>query len=723
MADNKPKVSRKHAFIAGRFTIILFVCVLLACIISGYLFTTTIVHAKDWNKMATASLSDSAVLHPRRGDILASDGSILATNLRFFDVRLDLRAENFDIIAFDSLMPELSDTLAFYFPHRNSQEWQDYLRRAVSVKLSERSRGYPIVKKVPEDVANKVKKFPFFNTHRGNANYTGLVISPVTVRAYPFGDMARLSIGRVGVVNKKDRSRGLYGLEYAVDSLLYGQPGMMRRTLGTRGSYMAVTEPPVDGYHVTTTIDITIQDILETELGQMVLQSGADWGCAIIMEVKTGEIKAMSNIERDSTNRSDVYIPAMNRVVQRFEPGSVMKLMSMTVAMHYGYANPNRVYPIGHSYSYLGRPITDTHSPASLPVSRFIEYSSNIGMVKMSMPEYEHNTSLFHERLAELGFFDRFNSGIAYEKPPYFPALTNDKGGKLNLSRMIFGYTTQISPLYTCAFYNAIANDGKFVRPHLVKSLRDAAGRDSIIPISYVRDRIVTPAQAAQLRAMLHEVVWGEGGTAKCLKDRKVEIAGKTGTAKLLNIDKNTFFDSSGHRVRIPRGTRAVYLSGPVRVAFCGFFPYDNPKYTCMVVLSDTKAPRGPAASAGMVLKNTALKMYARGMLTPDSTFIVNPDHTQTPLLQASFNEQRAQDLGRLFAGSTVRRMPVPDASEQGRVPNVRGVCLRDALVRLESAGYSVNFEGDGYVYSQSPAPDTEAPYGTLVSLQLRNGR
>ena len=183
-----------------------------------------------------------------------------------------------------------------------------------------------------------------------------------------------------------------------------------------------------------------------------------------------------------------------------------MKVMTMAVALEKGFAKPiSRTYPIGHSFPYLGkRSISDTHSPATLPVSRFIEYSSNIGMVKMTMPHYESDPNRFREDLAELGFFDRFNTGIARERPPYFPKVKNNLGGRLDLSRMVFGYCTMIPPLYTCAFYNAVANDGRFVRPRLVKGLRTPDGRDSVIPVSYVRERMMSPENAAILRQIVN---------------------------------------------------------------------------------------------------------------------------------------------------------------------------------------------------------------------------
>ena len=602
---------------------------------------------------------------------------------------------------------------------KTHRQWVQHLRNGVSVPKEQRSRGWSIAKKVTREQADRIKRAPFFR--RFKPAYSGLVIEPQMVRSYPFGRVAEFSIGRVGQTSYDNRIIGRYGLESALDSLLYGTPGVKRRRIGTRGTYMAVDTPAVDGYHVTTTIDITIQDILESELGEMLVASKAEWGTAMVMEVATGDIKAMANLERDSVH-TDLYIPAMNRIVEWYEPGSVMKVMSMAVAMRYGYANLNRSYPIGHTYMYLRRAIRDTHSPATLPVSRFLEYSSNIGMVKMSIPEYEGNPNLFRERLAEMGFFDRLNTGIARERRPRFHMLRNNSGGMLDLSRMVFGYTTFIPPLYTCAFYNAIANDGRFVRPRLVKSLRSADGVDSVIPPSYVRDSILSRQQSARLREMMRQVVWGEGGTAKALRNPVVEIAGKTGTCKLVLEDKRPRVDANGNRLQLPPW-KGGYLDGHYRVTFCGFFPFDNPRYTCIVVINDPQMPyRGPAVSSGTVLKNLALKMYARGMLEGDPVFRPDPSPAERPLVHTSFDNDRRAALHQALGVERTATFGVPASGyPPGQVPDVRGVSVREALAKLEQAGYQVVFRGAGFVESQSPAPGTTASPGTRVHLNLKN--
>ncbi len=714
-----------HLKVIGRFVLVLALIGLIALAIVVKLIDTTVVHGAAYEQKGRARLSDTIRSAPMRGEILACDGSILATNLSYYDLRIDFRAPRFKIVEYHDSIPLLADSLAKYFTQRTRLEWENHLRRPLRDSVQRRSRSFLLLKAVPEDMMKKVKTtFPFFRGYR-KATFHGLKAEPVIRRSYPYGDMAALSIGRVGELPNRE-IRGVSGLEKALDTLLYGTPGIRTKRMFTRGEGYWDEIPARDGTSLITTIDITMQDILEYELGDMLIKANADWGTAILMETATGDIKAISNLERDTTSATPRCIEAMNRAVLAYEPGSVMKVMTMAVALNKGFAKPlDRLYNIGHSYAYAGRkPISDTHSPAQLPVSRFMEYSSNIGMVKLTMPQYEDNPNGFRADLAEMGFFDRFNTGIARERIPYFPKLQNNVGGRLNLSRMVFGYTTQIPPLYTCAFYNAIANDGRFVRPRLVKGHRLADGTDSLLDVTYVRDRILSSEDAAALRLMMHDVVWEQGGTAKRLRDPLVKIAGKTGTCRLA---KEAPRDSLGRRIPgIP--FTGGYIEGRYRVTFCGFFPYEKPRYTCIVVVSDPRgAYRGAAGSAGEVVRNVARKLYSRGLFAESTAFTPSPDEKPvgpTPTIYASFNAGRSAQLHNDLKLRTSRTIIRPDNASTARtgstVPDVRGVGLREALAGLEEAGYAVAFQGIGYVEEQHPAPGSAAAPGTTVRLKLR---
>lgn len=711
-----PKTRRRH--MRARYMLISVLLLIVAGLCVLMLLNTTVIHADEWNTKGIASLNDTIAVPPMRGEILASDGSILATNLHYYNIRIDYRASKINELRYLESIDSLADTLAHYYPRRTRAQWYELLAKPMRIAKAKRSRSYLVLKHIPYEDVQRVRNFPYFRRSR-NANRTGLTVERVLLRRYPYGDMARLSIGRVGETASNPQVRGISGLEQALDSMLYGVPGRAAKVLFTRGASYWTTEAPRNGATLTTTIDVTMQDILEHELGQTLVDCKAEWGSAMVMEVATGDIKAISNLDRDTVGGRG-YIEAMNHIVQAYEPGSVIKIVSMLNALNHGWVNLNASYPIGHSYAYAGgKPIRDTHSPAYLPVSRFIEYSSNIGMTKLIAPHYSDSTlNDFRADLARLGFFDRFGTGMARERPPYFPTLDPRSGGRVSLSRMIFGYATQVPPLYTCAIYNAIANDGRFVRPRLVKAMRLSDGRDSVIPVSYVRDSICSAANAAILRKMMHEVVWGEGGTAKGLRNELVRIAGKTGTA---GIALERPRDKDGKLILTSIPFKGGYREGKHnRVAFCGFFPYENPKYTCIVVISDPQGPYGPAATSGTVLRNFALKLYSRGMLDNTSA-MPEPQGTPRPTLYASASPSRhstvRSTLGQSVPGVSLLR--TPSSAPAGTVPDATGLGIREALVRLESAGYRVVFSGTGYVTETSPAPGTRLPRGSRINVTL----
>lgn len=712
----KQGANTRRLHIYSRYVLMSFIVLFFSGLCVIWLINTSVIHAEQWKQKGDSTLVGTRTIQPLRGDILADDGSTLATNLHYYNVRIDFKAPRINELKYLESLDSLADTLAHYYPKRTRDEWYSYLHAPMEKPKKDRSRSFLLLKHIPEWEMERAKTFPFFRRSK-KPGRIGFTRERVMVRHYPYRDMARLSIGRVGETAQCRQVHGISGLEHALDSVLYGKEGIATKEMGTRGTMNWHTQPAIDGTHVTTTIDVTMQDILEHELGQVLVECKAEWGSAMLMEVATGDIKAISNLDRDTVG-SNGYIEAMNHIVQAYEPGSVIKVISMVTALEDGYAHLNAVYPIGRTYAYAGgKPIGDTHSPASLPVSRFIEYSSNIGMTKLIAPHYEHNLNGFRERLRQMGFFDKFNTGMARERTPFYPTLDPKAGGRVSLSRMIFGYATQVPPLYTCAIYNAIANDGKFVRPRLVKKFTYPDGTDSIVPVTYVRDSICSRKNAQILRQMIHDVVWGEGGTAKSLRNKTVDIAGKTGTARIA-LERPR--DKDGKLILSHIPFKGGYREGKHhRVAFCGFFPYDNPKYTMIVVINDPQGPYGPAATSGVVLQNVAFKLYARGLLNNVSD-IKDTQTASRPTLYGTIRPDRAAILHKdLALTSTSILRTGKTSTKKYVVPDVTGLGIREALVRIEEAGLSGSFNGTGYVTSISPEPGTPLAPGAKVTATL----
>ena len=702
--------NKRH--ILMRYGIVVGIMLVFSTMIASKLFKTTVVQASEWNKKADQVLTETVPIEPERGKLLADNGSVLAANLQYYVVRIDWFTDG---IKTDTLMKDigpLCDSLAAFDSSMDAAQWKkkilqdrkeilDAANHPAPGKKARKNRAYRLFPyMLTHKEYERVRQFPFL---RRPKNKNGFYYEKHNRRMKPYGDMAARSIGNVGEDSLSSSIHGRSGLEMALDSLLYGKPGVAQSIQLTNGIVRAESVPAVKGYDITTTINVQLQDIVENELNDMCIESGADWGTCVLMEVATGEIKAISNLERNKTTGE--YVEGVNHAVLGYEPGSVVKTISMMVALEDGIVTDiNAPIATGSDWMYAGRNISDRpHGAATRSAREIIETSSNIGMAKLIVKDYGQNPGGFRKRLEGMGFFEPFNSGIGGETTPNYPVLGNKNWDKLSLTRQAYGYATTIPPLYTLAIYNAIANDGKFVRPHLFKKLSREGEPDSIIPVTYIRKQVCSPENARKLRTMLHDVVWGSHGTARhWVQDKRVEIAGKTGTA---------FINAAGQ------------YGAKKRLAFCGFFPYDKPKYSCIVLMLG--ADRGAGACSGMVLKNIALKMYARGLLgsMPNYTESSKDNTKETknyPTLFASMADNKANNIKRGLGIENPHVYARPQRIEKG-VPNVVGLNVREAIKLLEDAGLSVNFTGSGMVTGQSLAAGSEFARGQRINLRLRN--
>lgn len=699
MASRKSSRNENRRTILLRYSIISILILFFCGCIVWQLVDTTVINADKWNEKANRELSATTVISPERGNILASDGSILATNLRYYTVRMDYRAEKFADKLLVQQIDTICDSLARYFPQRTQAQWKTHLLKPLEKADTLRPRSYRILANISYADLQRLRSFPFFSIR--NANRSGMTVETVMRRVNPYGSMAKRSIGIVGQTKDNPEIHGQSGLEGALDSLLYGVPGIAKKIPLTRGIVNWTDTPATPGYNIRTTIDIKMQDIVENELNNVLTDVDAEWGVAVLMDVKTGDIKAISNLER-SKNPGGGYVEGMNRAVLGYEPGSVIKTLSMMIAIEDGIVRPEQTLNTGFSYAYAGgRAISDSHGVGSMTVAEVIERSSNIGMTKIITSKYDANPGGFYSRVKATGFLEPFNTGIRGERTPRFDSVPDNRGGRITLSRQCYGYATEIPPLYTLSIYNAIANGGRYVRPRLVSGL-SAEGVDSVLPVTYVRDRVCSEQTAQIMRDMLRQVVWGEHGTARRLRSDKVEIAGKTGTCYM--VAETGGYD---HRKRL---------------AFCGFFPADNPQYSCIVLTCDPRQNAfGAASTSGEVLKNIALKLYSRGMLGNSSDYRATaaPTANPTPTLYAD-GGRRSDGFGTATGlGTRHNRIPAPAQTPEGSVPDVKGLGLRDAIAALERRGYKVSFSGSGYVSSQSPGAGTTHTRGAAVALTL----
>lgn len=672
----------------GRYTFLIALMLLLAVWIAYNTFRNAVVDAGHWNKLAQRELSSSSrIIQPERGDILAADGSVLASTLQSYALRVDFGSEGFDWKGYVENKDALADSLHKYFPIKGGvKAWQDSLD--VVLVTGKRPRGWRLIDNVNYADYLQIKSFPFFKGRRPGK--CGLLPEPKPRRRNPYGDMARLSIGIVSEDSTRTQ-HGYSGLECALDKYLYGTPGISRQVNYTRGIGQWEEKAPVRGWDVHTTIDVRLQDMLETALINKLKESRADWGTAILMEVKTGEIKAISNFDQDKKHPGE-YIEAMNYAVRGFEPGSVVKTLSLMIAIEDGYVtdldtilrfNKDKPY-----YPFKGVKIKNSHRDTAISIRRAMAMSSNVGITKMMAPHFS-DPYVYKARVDDLGIMGPLNSGIWEEKGATFTVPSHAK--MANLANQFYGYGCMIPPLHTLSIYNAIANGGKFVYPHLVRSF-SRNGRDSF-PEPRPDKRLCSEKTSRMVRDCLEEVV--KTGTAKNLSNDYVQIAGKTGTAYWVDTLTHTY----NHNV--------------YRYAFCGYFPAENPKYSCMVLIFNPRAPdfKGATALSGAVLKDVALGMYARGMLgnMPDIKREAKEGELKAPVVYAG-----TSDAFRRITGVTPRT-PATAPSING-VPDVRGMGLSDALTELESKGYAVTFSGVGLVGNQK----LTGADGKVVHLELK---
>lgn len=692
------KKRSKRASVMLRYTILSGVILLVAAWIAYNTFRNAVIDRPHWDALAQKELSRiSKVIEPERGDILAADGSVLATTLQYYTLRIDFGSDGFDWEGYVKEKDALADSLDRYFPQQGGLNyWRDKLDGVL--RSGKSPRGWRLIRGVTYADYMRIKEFPFFQGRKSGKN--GLLAEPMKRRCNPYGSMAKLSIGVMSEDTETGEVHGMSGLERALDNLLYGTPGVSRHVTFTRGIGSWEEKPAVRGWDVHSTIDVNMQDIVENALLERLDTAHAEWGTAILMEVKTGEIKAISNLEEDPENPGQ-YIEAMNRAVRAYEPGSVVKTLSLMIAIEDGYVKDlDSLVQIGATYNCFGlRPaITDSHYNSELTVKGCIEQSSNIGVAKI-MSRYYRNPRAWHDRVASLGFLEPLKSGIWEEAPARFPVPEN--GALVTLSRQFYGYGCEIPPLHTLSLYNAIANDGVYVRPRLVRSLH-RAGEDSIVPVDYVVPRACSPATAAKMRECLREVVEGAHGTARSLKNEFVAIAGKTGTAYSAD--------------------RGSYNKSCKRLAFCGFFPADEPKYSCMVLIYHPRNPNGPAGAAstsGVAVRNVALALHARGLLGNSSDYRATASEKPGPLtMYASAHPDELQSAIASTTGATrVERIAYSPKDGAGTVPNVMGMGLNEAVSTIERAGMAVTFSGAGRVSSQNPAPGE--PPAKTVKLKL----
>lgn len=700
----------------NRYTVVvIFIVLVMAGVIAkaGFIIFK---EGDDWRRLVKTLRREDLSIPAKRGDILASDGRLISSSLPNYQLIIDTRVGGFR----DSLLRKDIDSLSLLLSKklgdRSPSGYKQYLTALYKGKVSNR-RNVPLsTKRISHVDLKEIKRYPFF---RLGSMKTGLIADKRMQRVKPFGSLASRTIGDI----YPDMAMGgKNGLELAYDSLLKGVAGVYtRRKVGNKWTEIPDLEP-IDGYNIRTTIDIELQDIAEQSLRSKLIEIDAQSGTVVLMEAKSGEIKAMSNLARSATG---VYTESVNHaVMDELEPGSTFKIASLIAALESGMVEPTDsfdcmggTWKIGPRYPNIID--HDRHKGGSgwLTVEEIIWNSSNIGTAKFVLKAFGDHPEKFVDALYAM----KLNEPMALEipgagRPKIKHPIHNAKAwGRTSMPWMSFGYELQIPPIYTLAFYNAIANDGKMVRPMLVKDISNDGQVVKSMQTETITPSICSSSTLKKVRKILEGVI--TDGTGKAVQSDVVTIAGKTGTAQ------------------ISQGKSGYQAGGKShQVSFCGYFPADDPQYTAIVVI---RKPQIGYASGG-TMSGGVFKSIAEQMTAMVQSREAEKEETgnwaKLPTVKGGSYERLEKAMGKLavdFKDNDVNSKWVKGKAddkqillsdvpvEQNRMPAVIGMGARDAVFLLEKIGYKVTLSGRGRVIRQSITPGSNISSEKSVHLLL----
>lgn len=704
--------------IMPRYTLIAVLITIGAVAVVVKAFHKMTAKADYWMTVAQQKRIDSIRIKPQRGNIFSSDMQLLSSSLPKYVLYMDFQAggEMKDSLWCDSV-DVICERLHKIFPEKSAQEFKDHLEEGRKRK-SMNWKIWP--KRVDYNTYMSVKKLPVFNLtpYRG-----GFHVEDITARQRPFGDLASRTIG--DLYPGKDSAR--YGLELFYDSLLRGTPGLQHRRK-VRNVFLNIADiDPVDGSDIVTTLDVGMQDLAGRCLEDMLVDIGANVGVAIVMEVTTGDVKAIVNLERCSDGE---YREVRNHAVSDLmEPGSVFKTASMMVALDDGVCDTTALINTGGGIMKMhGRDMKDHNwrkgGYGTINFAKALKVSSNIGISYIIDKYYGSNPERFIEGIYKTGLADNLQIPINGATPAKIRMPQKDKKGKqyVNWSKtalpwMSIGYETQVPPISTLTFYNAIANNGRMMQPRFIKQIiKDGEVTDSIKP-EVMRERICKEQTLKIIQTLLEKVV--TEGTGKAARPKAFAMAGKTGTAQIWN--------SSG---------KTGYL-----VSFAGYFPADKPRYSVIVCIQKSGLPASGGLHSGAVAKRIAEGIMAQNIKQSIADIQVHdklkmPEVKTGNMLAADYvlsslgfktvggrsryqnDEQNVWGEAVADNNKTIKIIQKSDCSDE-IMPNVIGMGARDAVYIIETRGVKVLIKGRGKVKGQSINAGNKIKKGEKCILEL----
>lgn len=685
---------------------------LLGCAILGKAIYIQVVEGAYWREKAENLTTVYRDIEAVRGNIYSDDGSMMATSIPIYEVRMDLNADGLTDEVFNGEIDSLSIDLADLFKNQSPLEWK---RKLVSARQN--GERYHLIKRnVKFHQMKALREFPIFERGRYKG---GLIVLQQNKRERPFRMLAARTIGydREGVAP--------VGLEGAYRAELGGVSGkrLMQKISG--GLWMPINDEnevePQDGYDVHTTINLNIQDVAENALLDQLKRHDADHGCVILMEVETGEIKAIANLSKDDDG--DYYEYYNYAIGESAEPGSTFKLPSLIVALEDGYIDLNDSVDAGNGEAeFFGERMRDSKEGGygKISVEDVFALSSNIGVMRLIEKYYANEPAKFIKGLRKLGLGDMVGLEIAGEGAPLIKDPSDKSWSLISYLWTSIGYEVKMTPMQILTFYNAIANDGTMVKPKFVRKITDKSSTIKEFDSAVIEEKVCSDKTVKAARQLLEAVV--DHGTAKNLKNKNYSIAGKTGTARVAQ-------SSDGYT---GYGTKITY-----QASFAGYFPADDPKYSCIVVVNaPNRSVYYASHVAGPIFSEIADKIYATSIKIHDELKSTEAITSTTKIPVSKSGNQR--DLQKVFAGIDVKvesdnldnlwvvTQTGQDKVQMGRrsivnniVPNVLGMSAQDAVYLLENAGLKVQLRGRGMIKKQSVAPGEAVTRGQQITLEL----
>ncbi|MBL4676315.1 MAG: transpeptidase family protein [Mucilaginibacter sp.] len=655
-----------------------------------------------WKAMARNLSTRYRNIDAARGNIFSNDGSLLATSVPEYELRMDMLALTDEKI-FDEKVDSLSRKLSAFFGDKSAREYSRLLRDA----RKDGARYQLLRRKVTYNELKEVRTFPIFKMGK---NKGGLIAVQQNKRILPFRALAARTIGY-----KNENVKNPVGLEGAYADYINGESGKRLESRIAGGVWVPVNDEdevaPKDGADIISTIDVNMQDLVQNALEKQLIVTNADHGAAILMEVATGEVRAVANYTRmpDGTFKEKFnYAIAGNQ-----DPGSTFKLASYMALIEDHKVDTSTMVNTGE-YPIPGHVIKDSHgSIGRVSVKKAFEKSSNAAVAYLVNTSYKENQSKFTDHLYDWHLNEKMDLQIPGEAQPVVKNPKNRSWNKnMSLPQMAYGYEMQLTPLKMLSFYNAVANNGKMVSPVFVKEIRRLGNTIERFQTRVINDKICSDVTLKKMQGMLEGVVT-EGSGHDYVYNPLYKIAGKTGTAQVADANK-------GYKAK-----------KQYQASFCGYFPADHPKYSLIVVINDPKNGYYAASVAGPAFREIADKVYAGDMELNQSPIRYVGNTTLPKYKQGNVKALKKVyeklSLKPLYASANLSGIDTSNGIgfednkyKTGTVPNVTGMGLSDALYALGNAGYKVSVKGSGSVATQSVTGGSIIPKGSKILIELQ---